>query len=314
MTKLKCLFSAPSTFIDKKIFLKKKIHLTFKEIWSQNDLSNSYNDIVGWIPNPGQNFIINSKILEKFPNLKLIVTPSTGNNHINLKECLKKQIKVFSLLNDRKQLKKITSSSEFTFLLALNSLRRLDFAFKEVDRNRWRQNEDQLRGREIYGKKIGIIGLGRIGLNLAKWFNMFRAEVFYYDKYVDNKKFLKKNIKYIFKNSDLICICCSLNKQTINLIDKDYLFYMKKNSILINTSRGEVINEKNLIKFLNSRKDIFYTSDVLKDETNGKHINSKLIDLHKNRRVLITPHIAGATIESQSKAAEIAINLLIKYL
>tara|TARA_B100001939_G_C16935479_1_gene615851 strand:- start:2245 stop:2514 length:270 start_codon:yes stop_codon:yes gene_type:complete len=89
---------------------------------------------------------------------------------------------------------------------------------------------------------------------------------------------------------------------------------MKKNSILINTSRGEVINEKNLIKFLNSRKDIFYTSDVLKDETNGKHINSKLIDLHKNRRVLITPHIAGATIESQSKAAEIAINLLIKYL
>ena len=85
---------------------------------------------------------------------------------------------------------------------------------------------------------------------------------------------------------------------------------MKKNSILINSSRGEVINENDLIKFLKKRKDVFFTSDVLSGETKGTHLKSKLVNYHKKRRVLLTPHIAGATLESQVKAATISVNIL----
>jgi len=305
-----CLFSAPHYFLDKKkIINSTDFFIIFDEIWQKKQIKTNQK-ISAWIVNPGQSFIINKKILNFFPNLKFLITPSTGVNHIDKTECSMRGIKIFSLLDKRKQLKSIRASSEFTFLLALNSIRRLDKAFKEVDNNRWRHKENFLRGREIFSKKVGIVGLGRIGSNLAKWFNSFGAKVFYYDPIVKNKTYVKKTIKDIFKICDLICICCSLTFKTQKLINLKFLLKMKKNSILVNSSRGEVINENDLIKFLKKRKDVFFTSDVLSGETRATHLKSKLVNYHKKRRVLLTPHIAGATIESQIKAATISINIL----
>jgi D-3-phosphoglycerate dehydrogenase len=310
MQKKYCLFSAPFNFLNKNIFLNAADYkFIFSEIWKQNDIKKN-NKITSWIVNPGQNFSINEKILKFYPNLKIIITPSTGTNHIDLKVCKKNKIKVFSLLNKRKDLNKIRASSEFTFLLALNALRRLDIAFNEVDQDRWRHKENLLRGKEIFGKTIGIVGLGRIGSNLARWFSSFGAKVIYYDTIKKVKKFRKKSLDSIFRESDLTCICCILNSKTKNLINLQNLNLMKKNSILVNTSRGEVINEKDLINFLNTRKDIFFTTDVLSGEIKGTNLKSRLIDFHKNRRILISPHIAGATLESQSQAANIAVKIL----
>ena len=91
--------------------------------------------------------------LELFPNIELIVNPSTGKNHINENDCKNKNVKVLGLLDIRPILESITASSEFTFLLILNALRRLDFAVNEVSNNRWRDNEDLLRGYELNGRK-----------------------------------------------------------------------------------------------------------------------------------------------------------------
>lgn len=198
-------------------------------------------------------------------------------------------------------------------MLLLNSLRRLDIAINEIDKIRWRQNENLMRGNELAQKKIGIIGLGRIGSNLAKWAKAFGADIEYYDPIKKKNKYKKRTISKIFSNSDIVCLCCTLNDNTENLIDISYLKLLKKKAILVNTSRGEVINEADLIKFLNKRKDIFFTSDVLSGEVNGSNMKSKLIQMHKKRRILLTPHIAGASIESQSKAADIAIKILLKY-
>jgi len=312
MKKNLCLFSAPSKFIDKKIFKTTKFIFKFDEIWKKSDIKKKNHQITSWIVNPGQTFKVDEEILNFFPNLKYLVTPSTGINHIELGICKKKKIKVFSLLNNRKKLDEIRASSEFTFLLALNSLRRLDKAISEVDNKRWRKNEDIMRGQELYGKSVGIIGLGRIGSNIAKWFKMFGADVTYYDVINKGKKYKKKSIKYIFSNTSIICICCSLNEKTQNLIDLSTLKLLKKDSILINTSRGEVINEKDLVNFLKKRKDIFFSADVLAGETNGSNLKSKLLNMHKKRRVIITPHISGASNESQTKAAQISIDLLKK--
>ena len=312
--KIVCIFSAPYYFLNiKKNFLSKKIKFILKEIWYKKNLK--YNEsVTAWIVNPGQNFIIDKKILKFFPNLRVLISPSTGTNHIKIKDCKEKKIKVFSLLNNRKDLSKIYASSEYTFLLILNSLRRLDRAIEEIDNNRWRERENFLRGEEIFSKKIGLIGLGRIGSNLGNWLKSFGANVSYCDPFVKNKKFIKKNIKKIFKDSDLICVCCTLNGNTKNMINIKLLKNMKKKAILINSSRGEVINEKDLLIFLKKRRDVFFSSDVLSNETTGKQFNSQLIKLHKKRRILLSPHIAGATIDSQIKAAKISIKILKKFI
>ena len=296
-----------------KKFLKQlNLFLSLMKFGKRATSKKKNHQITSWIVNPGQTFKVNEEILNFFPNLKYLITPSTGINHIELGICKKKKIKVFSLLNNRKKLDEIRASSEFTFLLALNSLRRLDKAISEVDNKRWRKNEDIMRGQELYGKSVGIIGLGRIGSNIAKWFKMFGADVTYYDVINKGKKYKKKSIKYIFSNTSIICICCSLNEKTQNLIDLSTLKLLKKDSILINTSRGEVINEKDLVNFLKKRKDIFFSADVLAGETNGSNLKSKLLNMHKKRRVIITPHICGASNESQTKAAQISIDLLKK--
>lgn len=312
MKKFICLFSAPNKFIDKTIFKSSKFSFQFKEIWKKSDIKKKNLKITSWIVNPGQSFKIDGTILNFFPNLRYLITPSTGSNHIDLEICKKRKIKVFSLLNDRRKLTEIRASSEFTFLLLLNSLRRIDLAINEVDNNRWRQNENLMRGDELYGKSVGIIGLGRIGSNLSKWLKMFGAKVVYYDIKKKNKSIKRKSIKAIFSNSSIICICCSLNKNTHNLINFSKLKLLKKKAILINTSRGEIINEKDLIYFLSKRKDVFFSTDVLSGEINGTNLESKLIKLHKKRRIIITPHIAGASNQSQTKAAQISISLLEK--
>ena len=308
----KCLFSAPHSFLaDIKENFNSILPTEFKEIWNFSEIKYSKNIIV-WVVNPGQKFVINDEILNFFPNLELIITPSTGKNHIDEDECLKKNIKVFGLLDARDILSSITASSEFTFLLILNALRKLDFAVLEVSEGRWRDNEDLLRGYELNGRKIGIVGLGRIGSNIARWTTEFGAEVYYYDPYKNNKLYNRKKIKEIFSDSDIICISCILNKETKGLINYELLSNMKKNAVFINTSRGEIVNEKDLSRVLNQRIDIHACVDVLSGEVKGQQHDSPLMRLQKKGRITITPHIAGATFDSQIKAANGALELFRK--
>ena len=313
MNNYNCFFSAPHSFLGGLKDEFNSIMLTdFREIWKVSDLIPS-NSLNCWVVNPGQKFIINKEVLELFPNLDLIITPSTGKNHINETDCKNKKIKVLGLLDIRSVLETITASSEFTFLLILNSLRRLDYAVSEVSNNRWRDNEDQLRGYELNGRKVGIIGLGRIGANIARWCEEFGAKVSYYDPYVKSSTYHQKDIDEIFSTSDIVSISCVLTEETKGFINLELLSIMKYNAALINTSRGEILNEKDLLTVLQDRKDIRVCLDVLTGEVKDKQISSPLIDFHKTRQITITPHIAGATFDSQIKAAKGALQLLKNY-
>ena len=307
------LFSAPFGFIKDGIKPIKNKKFLFKEIWNKKELFFSPR-IKVWIVNPGQKFVIDDKILNFFPNLQIIATPSTGSNHINLKDCRKKKIKFFSLLNNRKRLSEIRASSEFTFLLILNSLRKIQNLKSEILNFRWRDNEDYMRGAELYNKKVGIIGLGRIGGNIASWCKAFGSEIFYYDPYKTIKRFKKVSLKNIFVKSDIVVISTVLNKTTKGMINFKYFELMKENSHLINTSRGEVLAQDDLVRFLSkSKRNISFSCDVLANEVKGKPLNKKLIDLYRNNKLFITPHIAGATYESQKKASEIVIEMINKF-
>ena len=301
------LFSAPHNFFITKLKKIKKKKFIFREIWNPNQLFKS-KKIKIWIVNPGQKFVIDENILNYFPNLEILATPSTGKNHINLLECKKKKIRVLSLLNNRTRLKEIRASSEFTFLLILNSLRRLQDMNNEIMNGSWRDNEHKIRGYELFQKKIGIVGLGRIGGNIANWCHTFGSDVIYYDPFKNIKKYKKTSLQFIFKNCDIILISVSLTNKTYNLINRKLLSNLKYNSHLINTSRGEVINQNDLINYLSkSKKNVSFTSDVLSNEVKGKPLTPELINLYKSGKIFLTPHMAGATFESQFKAADIII-------
>jgi len=289
------------------------IPTTFREVWSRSEVE-ADPELTSWVMNPGQRFVIDDEVLDRLPNLRVLVTPSTGTNHIDKDACVKRGIPVFGLLDDKKGLNTISASAEFTFFLLLNTLRRLDIAIHEVSAGRWRHREDSLRGNELNGKKVGLVGYGRIGKRIARWSTSFDAQVRYYDPYVNDDAHLKLPLEEIFSSSDIVCVCPTLTQETKGMINKSLISKLKMNACLVNTSRGEVVDAIDLYSVLQKRPDLRVGLDVLPGEVTNTHLSSPLVELHKDGRIIITPHIAGATVESQSKAALIALGLLKKYL
>ena len=242
--------------------------------------------------------------LDFYPELRVIVTASTGTNHIDLAECASRNIKVLSLLDDRNGLDEIRASSEFTFLLLLATLKNLKKGLEEVAVGRWKQNERLFRGNELYGKTVGIIGLGRIGKNMYRYCKAFGADV----KHVYDPRLVRgAKLEWMFEDCDVVLVCCSLTEVTYGLIDYDLLRRLKDGAVLVNTARGEVLVEKDLLRILLERSDLRVGIDVLAGEVFGTHLASSLLCLNS---VTVSPHMAGVTYESQEKAARIALKLL----
>lgn len=309
-----CLFSAPFSFLPDHVLdpYKAFMPMEFREIWKFEDLVYDEN-LIAWVMNPGQSFIINGEVLDFFPNVKVLSTPSTGSNHIDRKVCRQRGVAVYSLIDNREILDTISASAEFTFLLLLNTLRRLDLSLLEVTEGRWRANEDDMRGNELAGKQVGLVGLGRIGKRMARWCQAFDANVAYYDPYVESESVPAWSLNDIFERSDAVCICPALTDETAGMIDYDLMKRLPQNACLVNTSRGEVLNENDLAKLLSERADIRVAVDVLAGEVTNTHHRSKLLEFHRQGRIVITPHIAGATVESQGKAATGALMMLQKH-
>ncbi len=256
------------------------------------------------ITNPGDVYKIDKEIIDHFSNLKHIISPSTGTNHIDVNYCKEKGIKVHCLLDNREFLNTISSSAEFTFLLMMSLIRKLPLSINTTKIGYWRQIEDLLRGKELEHKKVSIIGFGRIGKKLKKYCESFNMYVYTHDK--DNNK---ERLDYLLSISDIVFCCLNLTDETKDFFNKDLFNKMKQNSYFINTSRGEIVNEDDLINALETKKLYGAAVDVVNNETNYKQ--NKLIEYSKfNPNLIVTPHIAGLSYESQSKAFDFVINKL----
>ena len=244
----------------------------------------------------------------KYKNLKVVGTPSTGTNHLDLDYLSSRGVKVFCLLDDRKSLEDIQASAEFTWLHIMNAVRKFTLSVKHV--NKWRGAEEKLRSRELAGKKIGIIGFGRIGKKIAKYSKTFGLHIKYYDPYVEDDEYESvKNIQEL-RDCDIISINCYLTEETNNLISDGIFDNFKKGLIVVNTSRGEVVDEEYIYQLV-AQNLIFYSCDVLCGEQNLKKLkDSKLMKMNSYKEnLVITPHVAGATLESQTKALRAILKL-----
>jgi D-3-phosphoglycerate dehydrogenase len=247
-----------------------------------------------WVCNPKASRVIDESVLRFFSNLEILATPSTGLNHIDLKACQKRGVKVISLKDDQPALDDISASAEFTFKLLLDAMR-------------------MPPARELKGKRVGLVGWGRIAKQLRKWCENFGAHVDYYDDpqaagiLGGARRF---RIEEVFEHKDAVIVCCTYNAETHHMIGAELLRSMKQGAALVNTSRGEVIDEYALAMVMEERPDLRVAVDVLEGETTGTQNPQRLI----SRGALVSPHIAGETYDSRTKAAKIILNLLQKEL
>jgi len=260
---------------------------------------------------------IDKNFLIRNPKLKYIITNVTGLNNLDQHECKKRGIKIFSLKNKNSFLKNITSTAELTLALVLNLSRRLPHAYMDVLKGRWRR--DHFLGRNLYKKSVGIIGMGRNGKLIAKYCSAFGMKVNFFEKKkikIKNKKYIKiKALKKILQISDFIIVCLSLERDTINFLKYSDFKKMKKNSFLINVSRGEIINELDLTKALKNKIIAGAALDVISNENSFNPKKNILINFaRKNNNLIITPHIGGATIESWNQTELFVVNMFIKFI
>lgn len=310
-----CLFSAPYGFLPEELVAAytETLPTVFREVSERAELVRD-EDACVWIVNPAQSFRVDAEALGRLPGVEVVITPSTGTNHIDLEECGRRGIVVYSLLDARDCLDTISASAEFAFLLLMAVLRRFEIALAEVAGGRWRENEDRMRGRELDGLRVGLVGFGRIGRRLFRYCSAFGAEVVYHDPYVRDAGPPSVSLEELFRTSDVVCICCALTAETAGLIGRDLLESLKQEACLINTSRGEIMVEPDLAAVLAARPDLRVGLDVLTAEVTGTQWESPLLSLRGKGQVLITPHIAGATLDSQTKAAACALRLLRRHL
>ncbi|TSC89641.1 MAG: hypothetical protein G01um10143_131 [Parcubacteria group bacterium Gr01-1014_3] len=256
--------------------------------------------------------------MEKLPNLKYIVSPTTGLNHIDLDEAKKRKIKIISLKGHTSFLKNIPSTAEETFGLILALVRNFPWAFDDVKKGNW--NREIFRGHQLIHKTLGLVGCGRLGKIVAKYAKAFGMRVIGADPFVDAKTMKRFDIEKVelpelLKESDIVSVHVALEKETHNLIGEKEFKLMKPGAYLVNTARGEIVDEKFLLNALQEEKLAGAALDVLWNEVGGRHLrNNPLIEYAKKdrSRLLIVPHLGGATYEAMQVTEDFVADLLKK--
>ena len=270
-------------------------------------------DVIFTNPNKSKVFI-GQNILEIAKRLKVICTASTGTNHIDKEYAGRKKIKILSLTEERDVITRISSTAELAFALTLSSIRHINKSFNSVLNGEW--DYEKFIGRQMNALTIGSIGYGRLGKMYVEYCKAFNANVIVYDPYknVEDKKILQvNNLDDLLTKCDVIAIHVHVTKVTIGMINKNCFDKMKTDVVLINTSRGDMVNEQDLIDFLKSNKKARIATDVLADEITNR-LNSPLLKFaYESDQVIITPHIGGMCIEAQEIAYGHAANMLSNY-
>lgn len=255
---------------------------------------------------------VDAELLKKAPRLKIVASATTGLDHVDVAAAAAAGVTVLSLKGETDFLENVTATAEHAWGLLLSLVRRLPAAHADVLAGHWRR--DLFIGRELKGKTLGVIGYGRLGRKVASYGMAFGMTVLANDPQADPKahpeaRFLA--LKEVLAGADAVSLHVPLDGTTAGLIGRTQLAAMKPGAVLINTSRGGVIDEAALLDALESGALAGAALDVLSGEENARRgkgswpANDPLVRyaaLHDN--LVLTPHVGGATSDSMA-AAEI---------
>jgi D-3-phosphoglycerate dehydrogenase / 2-oxoglutarate reductase len=258
--------------------------------------------------NPNQQTYKIDKELLDDTQVSIINSCSTGLNHIDLDYCKKNNIEIQCHKNDYELINQLPSTSELAFGLMISLLRQIPEGKQHVSEYKW--DYTQFVGRQIKDLKIGIIGYGRLGKIMKTYCDAFQAETFIYDPYEKEVNINQISLEDMFQICDVISLHVHVTPETKYMISKKLLGLSKKGLYLINTSRGEIVNEEDIVQSLNNKNLLGYGTDVIEDEFNDI-TNSPIIKaMNEGKNIIITPHVGGMTIEGQTKAYKWSINKL----
>ena len=249
--------------------------------------------------------IIDKEILDSANKLKTISTYSVGFDHIDINYAKNKRITIGytpDVLTN--------ATAELTIGLILDLLRRVTEGDYIIRKGKWNEifGPFDYVGTEVSGKTLGILGMGRIGKTVAKKASCLGMDILYHNKksIVNIGKAKYVSLNELFKKSDVISVHIPYSKNTHHMINSALLRKMKKTSFLINTSRGKIVNQKDLLKILQTKKIQGAALDVFEDEPIGKSN-----DLVKLKNVVLVPHIGSSTNETRRTMSEITVKNLI---
>ncbi len=252
---------------------------------------------------------IDKEVIDHLKRCRIIANCAVGYNNIDVRYANEKNIIVTNtpdILTD--------ATADLTVALILACSRRLGEGERMMRGNKFVGWKPQLMlGLEMKNKTLGIIGAGRIGYATAKRMKSFGTKIIYFDRN-NNSRFNRKlaatkvSLNSLLKTADIISVHLSSDDKTFHILNKDNLKLMKKNSVVVNTSRGEIIEEKSLIELLKKKKIFAAGLDVYEGEPK---INP---ELRKLNNVFLLPHIGSATVETRSAMAELCAQNIINVL
>ncbi|MDO9373811.1 MAG: NAD(P)-dependent oxidoreductase [Ferruginibacter sp.] len=311
MKELKILVAETKDFSpETKVYLEDQFDVTLKDL-SNQEVAEALNEYdVFWFR---LKFNLTREVLTRSERCRYIVCPVTGLDHIDLTVCAEKGINVISLKGETDFLKEVRATAEHTIGLTLALLRSLPAAVNSVKKGIW--NRDLFKGREIFGKKVGIVGVGRLGTITASFFKTFGADVSGFDVKPFASEICKptNSLEELFGQNDIISIHVNLTESTKHLVTFRELQLMKTGSFLINTSRGNIVKGGDLIRALNEKIVMGAAVDVVESEYDIEQDELVKFAQH-NDNLLITPHIGGNTWESFEKTEFFLAKKLVSFI
>ncbi|CAH9096611.1 unnamed protein product [Cuscuta europaea] len=246
---------------------------------------------------------VSASVLSSLPCLRLVVTTSAGLDHIDLPECRRLGIAVanapaiFSV-----------DVADLAVGLLIDVLRRISACNRFVKNGSWLVKGNYPLASKLGGKKVGIVGLGSIGQQVAKRLEAFGCIISYHSR--ETKKHLLPNYTFyddlhqLAKATDVLVICCALTDQTHHLIDRDVLLALGKHGVIVNVARGAIVHEKELVQCLLKGEIAGAGLDVFEGEP---HVPAELLGLDN---VVLSPHYAAFTHESFAQSYDLIVGNL----
>lgn len=259
--------------------------------------------------------LIDKDFLDKAKNLKVVLRAGTGLDNIDLDLLKKKKIKLINVPHANS-----VSAAEFTVMQILFLCRRLPEIYPKLINKDYRRH--LFEGYELKNLSVGIVGMGNIGYEVAKRLKPFGCKMYSFDKNSKNKKeFIElggkflDSIESLMSKVNILTLHCNLNNSNRNLIGDKEFNKIKKNLLLVNCARAELIDNKALIKAIKKGKVLAAAIDVISPEPNYDklHQNKSHIFL-KEKKIFYTPHIAASTNDAQLKIAVHLANQLKNFL
>jgi D-3-phosphoglycerate dehydrogenase / 2-oxoglutarate reductase len=251
--------------------------------------------------------MIDQTVIQAGQRLKMIVTNTTGLNHIDLQAAEAQGVRVISLRGEVDFLKNIRATAELTIGLVLALLRHIPHAHQHVLNGQW--DRSLFRGTEIYNKSVGIIGYGRLGRIVAKYLQAFDARPIVSSRELDPGNLIDgfevTSLEQLLAQADIVSLHVNYEPQNQHMMGQLEFEQMKPGAYFINTSRGELVDEAALLHCLKSGKLGGAALDVVDQELERTDNRSPLTTYaQENGNLILTPHIGGNTWDSAYRTEE----------